>query len=222
MFLFFFHSVRFNFINSKLEKSSCKKWWAGHTNTCIFRSTFRISLCNCTAVSFRLPSIQKPRGTSSCFLRETASKSRPWLLVRKPKQTLPHEPVVHTYVEQSRAFTCPLFYRYELHCFFWSKHYQRQNLNPQIQLSITYWQSLHSNLELPWKGVTLVLWNSINLQNFFMPKHQLRWKVQRNLPWYILLFTYRREKTNNQRDYHKKWKMLLIFPMEESNHLHTG
>lgn len=63
-----------NFINLKLEKNSCKKWCAGHRNTCIFRSTFRVSPC--TAVSCRLPSIQKTRGTSSCLLRETASKSR--------------------------------------------------------------------------------------------------------------------------------------------------
>lgn len=73
-FELFFHSVHFNFINLKLEKNTCKKWGAGHRNTCIFRSTFRVSLC--TAVSCRLPSIQKTRGTSSCLLRERASKSR--------------------------------------------------------------------------------------------------------------------------------------------------
>lgn len=38
----------------------------------------------------------------------------------------------------------------------------------------------------------LVFWN--NLQNFYMPKHQVHWKAQRNLPWYILLFTYRKKK----------------------------
>lgn len=144
-FELFFHSVHFNFINLKLEKNSCKKWCAGHRNICIFRSTFRVSPC--TAVSCRLPSIQKTRGTSSCLLRERASKSR-HLAPQKTKTNSAPWTSGSYLCWTTWSFSLPLILRCELHCFSWSKHYQRQNLNAQIQLSIIYWPSLHCNLGL--------------------------------------------------------------------------
>lgn len=138
LFWFFPHSVHFNFINLKPEKNSCKRWYAGHRNTWIFRSRFRVFLCS----QFQAPlSPKNKRNQLLLSQRKQQAKAEP-LLVRKPKQTLPHEPGVHIYVEWKRTLPCP-FYRCKLHCFSLSKHYEKQILNPQIQVNIIYWPSLH-------------------------------------------------------------------------------
>lgn len=220
---FFFLFSTLNFINPKPEKNSCKKWCAGHRNACIFRSTFKSVSLQLHSSQFQAPLNPKNKRNPTFWANSKQRQTHFPLLVRKPKQILPHEPVIHIYVEQSGDFPWPLFYKCKLHCFSWSKHYQRQNLNPQIQLSIIYWPSLHCNLglrillEREWRWIL----GSLKQCKYskLMPKHQLHW---RNLPWYILLFTYRREKTKRLAIKSDKWKMLLIFPMEKSDHFHAG